>query len=48
MFSVIRPDTFPKSLTKSTKDYRATDVVEVLQDIFFLNVIYAKEKDSLT
>lgn len=35
MFSVTRPTTFPKSLTKSTKDYRAADVVEVLQDIFF-------------
>ncbi|MCH2072514.1 HNH endonuclease [Acinetobacter pittii] len=35
MFSVTRPANFPKSLTKSTKDYRAADVVEVLQDIFF-------------
>ncbi|ADY82781.1 hypothetical protein BDGL_002195 [Acinetobacter pittii PHEA-2] len=35
MFSVTRPTTFPKSLTKSTKDYRAADVVEALQDIFF-------------
>ncbi|ENU63198.1 HNH endonuclease [Acinetobacter lwoffii] len=35
MFSVIRPPTFPKSLSTSTKDYRASDVVEELQDIFF-------------
>lgn len=35
MFSAVRPPTFPKSLTKSTKDYRAADVVEELQDIFF-------------
>ncbi len=44
MFSVIRPDTFPKSLTKSTKDYRATDVVEVLQDIFFSKCYLCERK----
>ncbi|WP_288432031.1 HNH endonuclease [uncultured Acinetobacter sp.] len=35
MFSVVRPSNFPKSLTTSTKNYRATDVVEVLRAIFF-------------
>lgn len=44
MFSVIRPDTFPKSLTKSTKDYRATNVVEVLQDIFFSKCYLCERK----
>ena len=35
MFLTARPPTFPKSLTKSTKNYRATDVVGELQKIFF-------------
>lgn len=47
MFSVERPSDFPKSLTKSTKNYRAFDVVEELQDIFWLNVIYVRDKDFL-
>ncbi|EXE80775.1 hypothetical protein J583_0938 [Acinetobacter baumannii 83444] len=44
MFSVTRPTTFPKSLTKSTKDYRAADVVEVLQDIFFSKCYLCERK----
>lgn len=39
MFSVVRPSTFPKSLTKSTKDYRAADVVDELQTIFFRQML---------
>lgn len=44
MFSVARPSTFPKSLTKSTKDYRAADVVEELQDIFFAKCYLCERK----
>ncbi len=44
MFSVVRPSDFPKSLTKSTKDYRAADVVEVLQDIFFSKCYLCERK----
>lgn len=45
MFSVTRPATFPKSLTKSTKDYRAADVVEELQDIFFAKCYLCERKE---
>lgn len=44
MFSVVRAPTFPKSLTTSTKDYRASDVVEVLQDIFFSKCYLCERK----
>ena len=44
MFSVIRPPTFPKSLSTSTKDYRASDVVEVLQHIFFSKCYLCERK----
>ncbi len=44
MFSVVRPSNFPKSLTKSTKDYRAADVVEELQDIFFAKCYLCERK----
>lgn len=45
MFSTVRTATFPKSLTKSTKDYRAADVVEELQDIFFAKCYLCERKD---
>lgn len=44
MFLVKRPDNFPKSLTKSTKEYRAADVVEALQDIFFAKCYLCERK----
>lgn len=44
MFSVVRPSTFPKSLTKSTKDYRAADVVDELQTIFFAKCYLCERK----
>ncbi|MEN8320436.1 HNH endonuclease [Acinetobacter junii] len=47
MFSVVRPSHFPKSLTKSTKDYRAADVVEVLQEIFFSKCYLCERKGFL-
>lgn len=45
MFSVVRPSTFPKSLTTSTKNYRASDVVEELQKIFFCKCYLCERKD---
>ena len=44
MFSVERPSDFPKSLTKSTKNYRAADVVEELQEIFFCKCYLCERK----
>ena len=44
MFSVVRPPAFPKSLTTSTKDYRAADVVEALQTIFFSKCYLCERK----
>ncbi|WP_180089135.1 MULTISPECIES: HNH endonuclease [unclassified Acinetobacter] len=44
MFSVVRPSTFPKSLTKSTKEYRAADVVDELQTIFFAKCYLCERK----